>query len=239
MKTIYALGFFDGVHIGHQALLEKCRAIALETGCRTGVITFDTHPLAFLTGKNPGLLTTAEDRDFLLHQRFHMDTVVILPFPQVQSMPWQDFLAMMVQTHQAAGFVCGDDFRFGRKGEGNADLLSRFCREQGLPFAMVPEQSLDGIRVSSTYIRRLLETGQMEEANRFLGHPHILSGTVEHNAISIPELLICPKEGTYLCQIQGREIKVMIQNRTARPLDDIWLENGKLSVWLLKKMAGR
>ena len=75
-----------------------------------------------------------------------MDTVVILPFPQVQSMPWQDFLAMMVQTHQAAGFVCGDDFRFGRKGEGNADLLSRFCREQGLPFAMVPEQSLDGIR---------------------------------------------------------------------------------------------
>lgn len=234
MKTIYALGFFDGVHIGHQALLEKCRAIAGQTGCRTGVITFDTHPLAFLTGKNPGLLTTAEDRDFLLHQVYHMDTVVILPFPRVQSMPWQDFLSMMVQTHEAAGFVCGDDFRFGRKGEGNAALLEVFCREHQLPFAMVPEQTLEGVRVSSTHIRKLLEAGQMEEANRFLGHPHILSGIVENNAISIPELLICPKEGSYLCQIGDRQIKVRIQNRAVRPLNDIWLENGKLSVRFLK-----
>ncbi len=213
MKTIYALGFFDGVHIGHQALLEKCRAIALETGCRTGVITFDTHPLAFLTGKNPGLLTTAEDRDFLLHRRFAMDTVVILPFPRVQSMPWQDFLAMMVRTHEAAGFVCGDDFRFGRKGEGNAALLETFCREQDLPFAMVPEQVLEGIRVSSTHIRRLLEAGQVEEANRFLGHPHILSGTVENNAISIPELLIAPREGCYLCRAAGTEITTQLKGR--------------------------
>ena len=213
MKTIYALGFFDGVHIGHQALLEKCRAIAGETGCRTGVITFDTHPLAFLTGKNPGLLTTAEDRDFLLHRQFHMETVVILPFPQVQSMPWQDFLSMMVQTHEAAGFVCGDDFRFGRKGEGNAALLGRFCREHRLPFAMVPEQTLEGVRVSSTHIRRLLEAGQMEEANRFLGHPHMLSGIVEDNTISIPELLICPKEGKYLCRVEGKEITARLRER--------------------------
>ena len=234
MKTIYALGFFDGVHIGHQALLEKCRAIAVKTGCRTGVITFDTHPLAFLTGKNPGLLTTAEDRDFLLHRQFHMETVVILPFRQVQSMPWQDFLAMMVQTHGAAGFVCGDDFRFGRKGEGNADLLSRFCREHQLPFAMVPEQTLEGVRVSSTHIRRLLEAGQMEEANRFLGHPHILSGTVKDNAISIPEPLICPREGRYLCRIGDRQINVMIRNHTATPPDIIWPEKERLSLWFLK-----
>ena len=213
MKTIYALGFFDGVHIGHQALLEKCRCLALKTGCRTGVITFDTHPLAFLTGKNPGLLTTAEDRDFLLHQRFAMETVVILPFRQVQSMPWRDFLSMMVQSHEAAGFVCGDDFRFGRKGEGNAALLEMFCREHQLPFAMVPEQTLEGVRVSSTHIRRLLEAGQVEEANRFLGHPHILSGTVKDNAISIPELLICPREGRYLCRVAGAEIAAQLKSR--------------------------
>ena len=213
MKTIYALGFFDGVHIGHQALLETCRCLAGQTGCRTGVITFDTHPLAFLTGKNPGLLTTAEDRDLLLHRNFRMETVVILPFPQVQNMPWRDFLAMMVQTHEAAGFVCGDDFRFGRKGEGNATLLEQFCREQNFPFAMVPEQTLEGVRVSSTHIRRLLEAGQMEEANRFLGHPHILSGTVKNNAISIPELLIAPREGTYLCRAEGRELTVQILGR--------------------------
>lgn len=149
-------------------------------------------------------------------------------------MPWQDFLSMMVQTHEAAGFVCGDDFRFGRKGEGNANLLGKFCHEHQLPFAMVPEQTLEGVRVSSTHIRKLLEAGQMEEANRFLGHPHILSGIVENNAISIPELLICPKEGSYLCQIGDRQIKVRIQNRAVRPLNDIWLENGKLSVRFLK-----
>ena len=120
---------------------------------------------------------------------------------------------MMVRTHEAAGFVCGDDFRFGRKGEGNAALLETFCREQGLPFAMVPEQTLEGVRVSSTHIRRLLEAGQVAQANRFLGHPHILSGMVEDNAITIPELLIAPREGTYLCRAAGTEITAQIKGR--------------------------
>ena len=176
-KYIYALGFFDGVHLGHQALLEHCRKLAEEKGCLPGAITFGTHPQALTRGGAPGLINTPADRERLLRRFAHQ--VVTLPFDEhIRTMPWKDFLELLQKDYCAAGFVCGDDFRFGFKGLGNADALESFCRERALPFCRVPEQTLDGVRVSSTHIRALLEAGSLEEANRFLGHPHILSGPV-------------------------------------------------------------
>ena len=177
-KVIYALGFFDGVHIGHQALLRECRRLADEHGCQAAAVTFSSHPDTLVQGVTPRLINTIEDRIRLL-KNGGMDDVVVLPFDkQTQSMPWQGFLNRLAQSYQAAGLVCGHDFRFGSRGAGTAQLLADYCREANMPCSVVPEQALDGIPVSSTYIRHLLETGDMEEANRFLGHPHILSGTV-------------------------------------------------------------
>lgn len=176
-KYIYALGFFDGVHLGHQALLEHCWKLAEEKGCLPGAITFGTHPQTLTRGGAPGLINTPADRERLLRRFAHQ--VVTLPFDEyIRTMPWKDFLELLQKDYCAAGFVCGDDFRFGFKGLGNADALESFCREHALPFCRVPEQTLDGVRVSSTHIRALLEAGSLEEANRFLGHPHILSGPV-------------------------------------------------------------
>lgn len=212
-KTIYALGFFDGVHIGHGALLRKCREMADASGCGCGAVTFGTHPEALVLHQAPVLINAPRDRELLLREKFHMDAVVTLPFDEhMRSMPWEEFLEMLRRDYAAAGFVCGDDFRFGYRGRGNAEILQRYCTEQGLPCAVVPEQSLDGIRVSSTYIRSQIEVGDMATAVRFLGHPHILRGTVVHgralgrklgvptaNLRLIPGVVV-PRFGVYACR---------------------------------------
>ena len=212
-KTIYALGFFDGVHLGHAALLEACRRLAQETGARSGVVTFVSHPDTLVLGKTPGLITTPADRERLLREQFHMDWVVALPFDEsMRSRPWESFLSMLETEYGAAGFVCGEDFRFGHKGLGNASLLEDYCKRSGIPCAIVPEQTVDGIRVSSSHIRALLEAGQMEEAVRFLGHPYLLTGTVVHGHalgrrlgiptanLHLPEELTVPRFGVYACR---------------------------------------
>ena len=212
-ETIFALGFFDGVHLGHRALLNECRRIAGETGCDGGVVTFDSHPDALVFGTAPVLINTPQDRERLLRQ--HMDRVVTLPFDEkMHTTGWEDFLELLRRDYGAAGFVCGDDFRFGSHGAGNGTLLADYCRQRGLPWAVVPEQSVHGTRVSSTYIRTLLERGEMEEARAFLGHPHILTGTVVHGHqlgrtmgiptanLPLPEGLAVPKFGVYACLVE-------------------------------------
>ena len=111
-KIIYALGFFDGVHLGHQALLTACRHMAKTHGCKAGAVTFTTHPDGLVAGKAPALLNTNEDKARLLCG-YGMEAVLTLPFDkQLMTTPWADFLQQLI-ADGAAGFVCGDDFRFG------------------------------------------------------------------------------------------------------------------------------
>lgn len=229
-KTIYALGFFDGVHLGHKALLHACRKTADELGVKAGVVTFTSHPDALVLGAAPKLISTAADRRQLLH-RAGMDTVVELPFDKkMMAMPWQDFFRLLLEKYKAAGFVCGEDFRFGSRGEGTAALLRDACAKQGIPCAVVPEQTVDGITVSSTHIRTLLEQGDPETAARFLGHPYFLTGTVVKGRqlgrtigiptanLTFPEELILPKLGVYACaaEVDG-EIYPCVTNVGTRP----------------------
>ena len=229
-KIIYALGFFDGVHVGHQALLKACRELADSRGWQAGAVTFVSHPDALVRGKAPLLLNTEAERVALLKD-FGMDTVAALAFDEaLKAMHWRAFLELLTEKYTAAGFVCGDDFRFGRGGKGTAGLLAEFCRERGLPFAVVPEQTVDGKRVSSTYIRGLIEKGHMAEAEIFLGHPHMLSGTVVEGKqlgrtigiptanLLLPEGVVCPAFGVYACKalVDGREYPA-VTNVGVRP----------------------
>lgn len=213
MKTIFALGFFDGVHLGHRALLNMCRALADSCGCAAGAITFGSHPDTTVLGSTPMLINTPEDRARLLQQA--VDCVITLPFDRkMRETPWQDFLEMLCREYDAAGFVCGDDFRFGARGRGSAELLSDYCRERNFPCAVVSGQTVHGTRVSSTHIRTLLEEGRMEEAVAFLGHPHILTGTVMPGQqlgrrlgiptanLRLPEGLAVPRFGVYACRVE-------------------------------------
>ena len=211
-KTICALGFFDGVHLGHGALLAECRRLADIHGCKAAAVTFSSHPDTLVLGKTPELINTIEDRVRLLRQA-GMDDVIVLPFDkQMQTMPWQEFLRLLVESYGAAGLVCGHDFRFGNRGAGNAALLTDYCTQHHMPCAVVPEQTLAGVTISSSHIRRLLEAGKMEEAALFLGHPHILTGEVVSGRklgrtlgiptanLSIPEGVINLPFGVYACK---------------------------------------
>ena len=229
-QFIYALGFFDGVHVGHQALLKACRELADERGLKAGVVTFTAHPDSLVLGSTPALINTQADRNMLLRQ-YHMDAVVELPFDRaLMTTPWQQFISMLRDRCHAAGFVCGEDFRFGHKGMGTAQILRTYCREEHLPCAVIPQQKLDGVTVSSTYIRSLLEAGQMTEAVRFLGHPHVLTGQVVKGrrlgrTIGIPtanlvqpEGIVQLRHGVYACKtrIDGKEY-LAVTNVGKRP----------------------
>ena len=177
MKKIFALGFFDGVHLGHQALLKSCLRLAESAGAEPCAITFECHPQSLFTEEPPRLINTPEDRIRML-RRYGMAQVKVLPVTkEVMSTPWEKFLDEL-EAEGAVGFVCGSDYRFGSRGEGTAEKLKDYCLANGLSCSVVGDRTLDGIRVSSTHIRSLLEAGDVEQANRFLGHPHMLSGTV-------------------------------------------------------------
>ena len=229
-KTIYALGFFDGVHLGHQTLLKACVRLAQAQGCKAAAVTFSSHPDTLVLGKTPGLINTIEDRVQLLKQ-FGMDEVVVLPFDkQMVACPWQDFLNMLVENYSAAGLVCGHDFRFGSRGAGNAELLVNYCKEKGMPCTVVPEQKVENVTISSTHIRALLEAGRVAEAETFLGHPHILSGEVISGRqlgrtlgiptanLALPEEICCLPFGVYACKATAEgETYLAVTNIGNRP----------------------
>lgn len=230
-RQILALGFFDGVHLGHGALLQACRKLADQQGVAAGAVTFTSHPDALVSGKAPGLINTEEDRLRLLKTLYCMDSVITLPFDRaMMEMPWQDFFRLLLRENHAAGLVCGHDFRFGNRGEGNPALLQGACRGAGIPCVVVPEQRIDGITISSSHIRYLLEAGDMETAVRFLGHPHILTGEVVSGRhvgrtigvptanLLLPEGLLCPRHGVYACmaEFDGRRYPA-VTNIGTRP----------------------
>ena len=210
-KCILALGFFDGVHMGHTVLLQECRRLADENQYRAGVVTFGNHPDKLVMGAAPELINTLADRERLL-RRSGIDDVIVFPFDRkLKAMPWRDFISMLMEKHNAAGFVCGEDFHFGKHGQGKAEKLMQACEELGIPCSVVPQQRLDGVVISSTHIRHLMETGHMSQAVRFLGHPHMLTGKVIHGFqlgrklgiptanLMLPKELVVPKMGVYAC----------------------------------------
>ena len=228
-KRIFALGFFDGVHRGHQALLAECVRMAKAMDVETAAITFEAHPQSLFRSDVPPLLTTLQDR-FRLLLRYGIDHVYPFPVNQkVMSTPWEDFLEELLGSG-AVGFVCGDDFRFGSRGEGNAEKLRQFCRDRKLPCVIVPEQNLDGVRISSSYIRKQIGEGDMATAVRFLGHGHMLTGTVVTGRrlgrslgfptanIELPQGVIVPRHGVYACRAYvGEKSYLAVCNVGNRP----------------------
>ena len=243
-KTIYALGFFDGVHLGHQALLKACRELAKQLNCKAGVVTFVGHPDELVTGQKTMLINTYQDRRRLL-KGYGMETVVELTFDEtLMKLPWQDFYQMLRREYNAVGLVCGEDFRFGFRGQGNAALLKQICAADGIPCAVIPQQTLESIAVSSTHIRSLLQCGNIEEAEKFLGHRHSFTGTVVKGQqlgrklgtptanLSLPAELLSLPFGVYICRAKAEGIDCpAVTNIGIRPT--VSGENVTVEPWLL------
>ena len=210
-KTVIALGFFDGVHRGHGALLRKAAERAGELGAVPAVFTFDRSPREFVTGTPVPLLNSNDDRRDIIRRVYGIERVIFARFDQaMMTRGWEDYIQMLVRDYGAVHFVAGHDHRFGHKNEGTVALLQAKCAELGLGCDIIPEVEIEGITVSSTYIRTLVELGDMERAALFLGHPHCLSQTVQHGKrlgrtigiptvnLAVPAHVLTPAKGVYI-----------------------------------------
>lgn len=179
-KAVIALGFFDGVHRGHAELIKTAKRRAEQIGALPAVLSFDASPESVVTGRSVPLIGSARTRAEIIRRLFGVETVIIYHFDKsTMTMHWKEFINSLVAEYSAAHIVIGHDFRCGYKGEGTPEKISSYCAEIGIGCDVVPKFTLEGITVSSTYIRELISKGEIERANYFLGHFYIFAGTVE------------------------------------------------------------
>ncbi len=231
-KKVMALGFFDGIHVGHAALLNKTKERAAEIGAVPSVLTFDIHPDTLVFKKNVPLINSAYDRENIIKRCFNIEDVIFIHFSQkVMHMDWQEFIDELIDEMELAWIVVGHDFCFGYKGLGTADKLKAHCEERGIGCDIIPAVCRDGAVVSSTAIRELITSGSIQKANEYLGRPHTLTDTVRSGYhlgtkigsptinMRIPEGVVIPKHGVYAAKAylpDGTE-RMSVTNIGVRP----------------------
>ena len=204
-KYVLALGYFDGIHLGHTALLRRTAARAAELGVQSAVITFDVHPDTLVHGCPVPLINHDADRVALIRRMSGIENVYFIPFTRdTMQTPWRDFLSTLEMHCSAAGYVVGHDFRFGHRGEGNGAKLRQYGAENSLCVDVIDAVTVDGHIASSTRIRALLERGEVAAANRVLGHPHLLTGQADNGRLPWRSSLQRLPEGRYAATVNGK-----------------------------------
>lgn len=215
MKRVIALGFFDGVHVGHGALLRTAKIKAEELGATPAALTFNPHPNELIFGEKTPLINTLSEREALMTGLYGMEEMLVLPFDRAfMEMDWQDFVKeVLIKRFAAVHLVCGFDYTFGHRGLGNAEKLKTLCSDLGIGCDVVEKVELLGAEVSSSRIRTLLEQGKLAEANILLGHHHFLSGEVIHGKqlgrvlgfptanVALEDGLLIPARGVYATRV--------------------------------------
>ncbi len=212
-ERVIALGFFDGVHLGHAALLREASRIAGETGVTPAVLSFDTPPGKTIEGRLVPMINSPLDRADILRRLFGLEDLIFLHFDdELRHMAWDRFVEWLKSDFGAVCLVAGWDFRFGYGGYGNAELLREKCGRLGIGCRIIPPVLAEGEPISSTRIRALLEEGKCQEANALLGHRHLLTDTVRHGyrfgrTLGTPtvnmrfeEGVLVPRRGVYIAE---------------------------------------
>jgi riboflavin kinase/FMN adenylyltransferase len=223
-----AIGAFDGVHLGHQAVLRLVRDLARARGLRSTVLTFDRHPAEVVRpGSAPKLLTTLEQKLELLEATDAVDECLVLAFDEARSKePAEDFVAEVLAGVLGARLVVvGADFHFGYRRHGDVALLQRMGAELGfevLGLGLVASPESEGapdggVPYSSTRARTLLAHGDVELAATILGRPHEVRGRVEEGDhrgrelgfptanVAVPERLCLPADGVFVGTFIGAD----------------------------------
>ena len=214
-SKVIALGFFDGVHLGHGALLRRTVEEARRRGVSSAVFTWAQPPKEVVTGVPVPLINSPEDRAWLAKSLYGIDDVIMVPFnKEMMTTSWEDFITeILIKRYHAVHLVAGHDHRFGHKNQGTPELLKSKCAELGLGCDIIPEVTVGGITVSSTYIRTLVEAGDVERAALFLGHRHCLTQTVVHGHrlgrtlgiptvnLTFPPHVLAPRRGVYITRV--------------------------------------
>ena len=212
---VIALGFFDGVHLGHGALLRRTAAEAKRRGVRSAVFTWAQPPKEVVSGVPVPLINSPEDRAWLAKNLYGIDEVIMVPFDhEMMTTSWEDFITeILVKRYHAVHLVAGHDHHFGHRNQGTPELLAQKCAQLGLGCDIIPKVELEGVTVSSTYIRTLVEAGDVERAALFLGHRHCLTQTVVHGHrlgrtlgiptvnLTFPPHVLAPRRGVYITRV--------------------------------------
>lgn len=178
--SVVAIGFFDGVHRGHQRIIGRAVAQAREQGLRSAVVTFDRHPMEVVRpGSQPHMLMTLPRRARTLAQQ-GVDLVVVLPFDDdLRHLAADEFVRhVLLGPLRARGVVVGENFRFGHKAAGDLTLLAELGAAHGFVAEGVDLLEEGGTVISSTAIRASVEEGDVATAARMLGRPHAIDGLV-------------------------------------------------------------
>ena len=209
-----ALGSFDGLHKGHLAVLSSAKTHSERTA-----VVFDIPPA--MTGGQRELLLSVDQKHTILNEMGF--TVETLDFAAVKNIEPIAFLETLKEKYSPAKICCGFNYRFGKNGSGTQEILKEFCLQNGIELSVTPEVVLSGDRISSSRIRSIIKTGDMETAALLLGRDFSLRGTVTHGDMRgrtinfptanfpYPEDLVMAKHGVYAatCFIAGEEYKAV------------------------------
>lgn len=213
--VILAAGCFDGLHIGHTAVIQKAIAKAQEINGEAWVFTFEPHPAnVLMPDRAPPLIFTPHQQARHL-QEMGIAGCILQPFTLdfMKQEPVRFFNSLRDCIPHLAGISVGEDWSFGRNRAGNATLLSELCRDHNLFFSALPEVQWKNERVSSTRIRKAITLGQMNDASGMLGRPVSTTGTVVHGekigrklgyptANIAPENDMLPPSGIYAARLR-------------------------------------
>ncbi len=178
-NTAVSIGNFDGVHLGHKKILEYLKKTAEENDLKSVVLTFSPHPEKFFKKHRFLLIQTYKEKLNMI-SRFQVEAAVVLCFDNKLSLlsPEQFIEKTLIDSLRCKSIVIGDNFRFGKNRKGDVNHLREIAKKHHIKLHSIPQVSLDGEIISSSKIRTLLINGDIEKANRFLGHPYQLSGRV-------------------------------------------------------------
>jgi riboflavin kinase/FMN adenylyltransferase len=215
-RAVLTLGNFDGVHLGHQTILNRTIEVARTQAARAGLLTFYPHPIAVLApNEAPPLITPMRNKLEVL-AGIGLDLVWVVPFSRrfAQLRPETFIYEFVMPRVGLAGMVVGYNVNFGRNRSGNAALLAELGVQAGFDVEVVGPVVQDTIRVSSTEVRQALLKGEVAAARRMLGRPHVLRGRVGHGAqrgreIGFPTANLTlsgglvPLDGVYAVRVDG------------------------------------
>ena len=179
-KAVITIGTFDGVHIGHQKIIEQLNTLKTEKSEVSMILTFFPHPRRVLDQSNDiKMLTTMEEKVELL-ESFGLDHLIVEPFThEFSRLTALEFVRdILVNRLSLKKLVIGYDHHFGRNREGNFEQLTEFGELYGFEVIEIPAQTIESVSVSSTKIRKAIEAGEMQVANSYLGYPYRLSGEI-------------------------------------------------------------
>ncbi|MGB8656551.1 MAG: riboflavin biosynthesis protein RibF [Candidatus Zixiibacteriota bacterium] len=210
-KPVVTLGSFDGVHRGHQTIIRRLIEKSQDKK-RTGVVvTYEPHPQSVVSPHDaPGLLTTLEEKLFLF-ERLEVEEVVVMNFDEeLKDYSAEEFVErILVGKFDLGSLVVGDDHAFGKRRSGGITLLRQMSSEYNFDLDTVPALLVNGSRVSSSRIRRELETGEFAQVTSWLGHGYPITGRVIRGKgrgkilgyptlnLEVPSGKLLPQDGVY------------------------------------------